>query len=594
MPSSTTLHTPLLVRKRNTLQETTRERSAIMSRHRNMKHLIAEEEDYYDDDYYDDHDAYDDYVAPPRQQTSSKAKQQQQQQAKAKQQIKKAQPPPVSPAKKTATPHPLASPVPPLSSSSTKPPPATRSPPAILLPQTTTTTTTQEQQNQSPKRTPLTVVVLGHVDAGKSTVTGHLLYHSHSRNQQLYNNNNNNNTITTTAATNYAWLLDEDEQERAHGVTMDVATKTLATATRHHLVLLDAPGHSDYVPAMITGTAGADAALLCVDATDFATAFGSGQLREHATLARGLGVQQVLVVVTKMDLMRWDGERYRQICERLERFLTTQAGFGASKIRSVPVSALAGDNMFVAPQQAAAEWYKGPTLWQALDDFEVPQQQQQQNKALHKPARILLTDVLAEQGRGGVAVRIKVLQGWMKAGEAAVVLPVGDDARLTKFVSLSRNDDGDNNNSERSKYAAVGEVVDAVVNGVDITRLSTGNIVTRPDERPPLATKCRAKVWIMDGLTIPIIRGATAIFHMHHLDVPCHVSSILRTLQKDGTTPAKERPRALTANTQAVVELTLLTPICMEAFADCRALARFVLRRGGDSIAVGRIEHVLS
>ena len=133
--------------------------------------------------------------------------------------------------------------------------------------------------------------------------------------------------------------------------------------------------------------------------------------------------------------------------------------------------------------------------------------------------------------------------------------------------------------------------------GLDISRISPGNILARPGYAPPLTTKCRAKIFVLEGLTVPIIRGAQAILHMHYLDVPCHLSALHRTLKpspKDGgTTVLKERPRVLTAKVQAVVEITLHYPVAMEAFADCRALGRFVLRRSGTSIAVGRVEEVL-
>ena len=140
-----------------------------------------------------------------------------------------------------------------------------------------------------------------------------------------------------------------------------------------------------------------------------------------------------------------------------------------------------------------------------------------------------------------------------------------------------------------------GELVDVVLTGLDPSRISTGNILARPGRQPPLTTKCRAKIFVLEGLTVPIIRGAQAILHMHYLDVPCHLSGLLQTLKPNGsntTTVLKERPRVLTAKTQAVVEITLHYPICMEAFADCRALGRFVLRRSGASIAVGRVEQV--
>ena len=154
------------------------------------------------------------------------------------------------------------------------------------------------------------------------------------------------------------------------------------------------------------------------------------------------------------------------------------------------------------------------------------------------------------------------------------------------------NNSNNNNAAERENYAVAGELVDVVLTGLDPSRISTGNILARPGQQPPLTTRCRAKIFVLEGLTIPIIRGAQAILHMHYLDVPCYLSALVHTLKPNGTTVLKERPRVLTAKTQAVVEITLHYPICMEAFADCRALGRFVLRRSGASIAVGRVEQV--
>jgi len=411
--------------------------------------------------------------------------------------------------------------------------------------------------------------------------------------------NSNSNT-----AVNYAWLLDEDEQERAHGVTMDIATKQLET-TNFQVVLQDAPGHAEYVPQMITGTSSADAALLTVDATDLHTALhksGGGQLREHVYLARGLGVNQILVVFNKMDLVGWDNAtRYAAMEAELRTFLTQQVGYPASRVRCVPVSGLTGTNIFPANNKGAESldedtmklrsWYKGPTLKEALDQFEPPVQQQQ--KLLEKPLRIVVSDVLDGSGTG-VAVRAKVVAGWAKQGEPMVVLPVGDETTLTKLSSLHSNSVAPQQQaSERRLYCVAGELIDCTVSNIDAQRISTGSILARPNFRPPLASRCRAKIFVLDGITIPLIRGAQAIFHMHHLDIPCNIAVLVRTLKADGTSVLKERPRALTKSCSAIVELQLAVPVCMEAFADCRALGRFVLRRSGDSIAVGRIEEVM-
>lgn len=577
------------------------ESTITMSRHRNVKQLI--DDDYYDD-YDDNYDDYDDSYAsgssklqaakksqPSKQHSKAKPKPNEQplkplqkQQAQAsKSPARTANKPledPMSPASPSpnlgvVTPSAVKAPngIKNTATTSAEPPPI----PAILL--------AADQRKAGGKvKVPLIVVVLGHVDAGKSTVTGHLLFGSAHSSKPT--------NARSSKPVNFAWLLDEDEQERVHGVTMDIATKQLddSLTENFQIVLQDAPGHVDYVPAMITGTASADAALLTVDATDLSTAIQAGQLREHVYLARGLGVNQIVVILNKMDVVGWENQAAYDSMERqLTDFLTRQVGYPAARIRCLPVSGLTGTNIFPHRNDADTvmlrSWYKGLTLLEALDSFEPPIQQQQ--KLLEKPLRIVVADVL--ESSGSVGLRAKVVSGFVKQGETLTVLPVGDGTVITKLNSLHLTQQL----PERRQYCVAGELLDCTVTGIDAQRLSTGSILVRSGNRPPLSSKCRAKVFVLDGLQVPLIRGAQMIFHMHFLDIPCHLAVLHRTLKPDGTTPLIERPRALTKNCTAIVELQLSVPVCMETFADCRSLGRFVLRRSGASIAVGRIEQVL-
>ncbi|GKY96613.1 hypothetical protein MPSEU_000620900 [Mayamaea pseudoterrestris] len=586
-----------------------------MSRHRNLRQMVHDD-DYYDDDddgdgYYDE---YDDYPVAPRAAASSKA-------TKNSNSKTNNQNVAAAAAVKTSS---NKKPIPPAgnkknivgAAGAAAIAPPTAPPPGFASQKTTTNSSQQQEAKQNissslatrtaavPKillneysdkssKERLTVIVLGHVDAGKSTVTGHLL--------SLCNNSKSKANTTT----NYAWLLDENVQERARGITMDVATKTLQTS-RYQVILLDAPGHVDYVPAMITGSSQAGAAWLVVDATTGVSAasdaWNAGQLKEHVYLARGLGVKQLLVVVNKMDVIEWSQTVYDRICESLTPFLNG-VGFTAKNLRFVPVSGLTGANIRELKasnkntvknkdqqqqQSYDTSWYKGPTLLQALDEFDAPScdSTSSLSSQLQKPLRIVLTDIVGEQTKG-VTVRGKVVQGWIKAGDSLVVLPVGDVTMIQKLTSLQPS-----NSLERNTYAVAGEVIDCTLSNIDIMRVATGNVLSRPKERPVLARKCRAMVWMLEALAVPMIRGGQAILHINQLDVPCVVSALIQTLNKDGSV-AKENPRALTSSTQAIVELTLSVPIVMEAFEDCRALGRFVLRRSGQSIAVGRIEKVL-
>jgi elongation factor 1 alpha-like protein len=169
-----------------------------------------------------------------------------------------------------------------------------------------------------------------------------------------------------------SWLLDENESERQRGVTMEIATKSFPLPT-HDIVILDAPGHADFIPIMITGAANADVAILVVAAVrgEFEAGFdiGKGQTREHVLLARGLGVSQVIVAINKLDVEGWSQERYREIQSKLKEYLLQQQ-FAPKRIRFVPLSGLTGENVKDKSDPKLLAWYKGPTLLEAIDGFQ--------------------------------------------------------------------------------------------------------------------------------------------------------------------------------------------------------------------------------
>jgi elongation factor 1 alpha-like protein len=558
-----------------------------MSRHRNVRHLVAEE-DYYDD--YGD-DGYGDYDDPPLA-------------AKKKKKKKKKEKEAAVVAAVGATPTANATAAPAAASnkaSSISTPPrvpktsadaklsVVAAPPPLSPPRSATKAAAATSSATSLRHPPtvlppasVTCVILGHVDAGKSTLTGQLLWSSGAHGASSHRR----------PPANLAWLLDEDEQERAHGVTMEVATQVLPQVTPTNalqIVLADAPGHADFVPAMITGTASADAAVVVVDATNVATSLGTrGQLREHLVLAKGLGIAQVIVAVNKLDVLAWSQEAFETLVAALTVVLKD---VGYPRVAFVPLSGLTGVNVYQkATEPALTAWYSGPTLWQCLDALEAPTLGP---KALTKPLRLVVTDVMGEQGRGGVAVRTKVAAGFCRVGEALEVLPVHDVTKIHKLTHLPQASGGSppdaTNGGGTQDYAVMGQVVDLVLTGLDVSRIATGNVLGRPAALPRLTTRCRCKIFVLEGLALPLIRGAQALWHMHSLDVPCHLSHLEATLKPNGSV-LKERPRVLTAKTQAIVEVTLHYPIALEVG---KALGRFVLRRSGATIAVGRVEEVL-
>ena len=224
----------------------------------------------------------------------------------------------------------------------------------------------------------LSMVVLGHVDAGKSTLMGMVLLKLGLVQKRTVQKYQKQAAEVGKASFHLAWVMDEDESERERGVTMDVATKFFSTPS-HDFTLLDAPGHAAFVPNMITGAASAQVGILVVAATrgEFEAGFMlsklgcvGGQTREHVVLARGLGVSQLIVAVNKLDVVDWSQERFDEIKGMLEPFLV-ENGFHQKRIRFVPTSGLTGINVKDKPSSNVklSEWYKGPTLLEAIDSF---------------------------------------------------------------------------------------------------------------------------------------------------------------------------------------------------------------------------------
>jgi len=491
----------------------------------------------------------------------------------------------------------------------------------------------------------LGMVVLGHVDAGKSTLMGQILFQLGSVQRGTLNKYKRQAAEIGKASFALAWVMDEDDSERERGVTIDIATKFVSTQ-KHHLAILDAPGHADFVPAMITGAASADVGMLVVAATpnEFESGFheaernvrnntststntgkqretysGCGQTREHIILARGLGVSQLIVAVNKLDVADppWSRQRFQYIKTQLEPFIQSN-GFNMKRVQFVPISGLTGvnvkdrlvsntntiDNHTDIKHSAAAlaKWYNGPTLLQAIDNFEVPK------RNIEKPFRAIALDTYAE-GKG-VTVKARVIQGLVVENDRINVLPIGDEVTVSRINhgvsnlrlgSKSTNIDSvrstkDTNTitqleQERMKVAIAGDIVDIVLGGIDSSRIVTGNVLADADvnTRPRVKKFIRAKILIMENLTMPIIRGAQVILHMHSLDIPAVICNIVNLInRKDGS--LKMSPRILRAGENATVEIKLQHKICVEEFTKCKALGRVVLRRGGDTIAVGIIE----
>src|SRR5213592_3143811 len=270
------------------------------------------------------------------------------------------------------------------------------------------------------KKPHMNLVVVGHVDNGKSTIVGHMMVDLGVIEQRTIKAFAKESEATGKGDTfKYAWVIDSIKDERDRGITIDLAFQKFETQ-KYFYTLIDAPGHRDFIKNMITGASEADVAILVVSLKkgEFEVAIGpGGQAREHAYLALTLGVRQLIVAINKMDdqTVKYGEERYKEARKELEGLLKT-VGYDVSKINFIPTSGWLGDNL--AKNSPNTPWYKGPTILVALDQIIPPP------KPLDKPLRVPIQDVYTITGVGTVPVG-RVETGVLRDGDMVIFMPSG-------------------------------------------------------------------------------------------------------------------------------------------------------------------------
>lgn len=422
----------------------------------------------------------------------------------------------------------------------------------------------------------LHLVVIGHVDAGKSTLMGHLLYKLGHVSQKVMHKYEQESKKVGKQSFVYAWILDETGEERNRGITMDVGQSKFETKTKS-ITLLDAPGHKDFIPNMITGATQADVALLVVDATrgEFETGFESGgQTREHALLVRSLGVNQLGVVINKLDTVAWSESRFLEITQKLGTFLK-QAGFRESDIVYVPCSGLTGENLVVSSQEdALTAWYKGPCLLDVIDNFKCPE------RPISKALRMSVNDIYKSTG-SGFCVSGRVETGIIEAGDKVLVLPQNEGA-LVKAVYMDEANVG-------TGYA--GDTVSVTLSNFDLQNISVGHILSEVSSPCPVSSKFEARI-VVFNITTPITIGYPVVLHQQSLVESSVITRLLSQVHKTTGEVLKKKPRCLTKNISALVVIETSRPICVELYRDVKELGRFMLRVSGITIAAGLVTKI--
>ncbi|XP_063622259.1 protein HBS1 [Cydia splendana] len=424
----------------------------------------------------------------------------------------------------------------------------------------------------------LYIVVIGHVDAGKSTLMGRLLCDLGEVSQRTLHKYEQESKKIGKQSFMYAWVLDETGEERNRGITMDVGRAQFETKTKR-IVILDAPGHADFIPNMITGAGQADVAMLVVDATrgEFESGFDlGGQTREHALLVRSLGVSQLAVAVNKLDTTNWSQERFDEISKKLKAFLK-QAGFKDSDVTYVPCSGLTGENLIQpSTEPELLKWYKGPCLLDVIDKFNVPE------RPVSKPLRMSINDIFKGTG-SGFCVAGRIENGILNKGDKVMICPTKEVAEVK---SLAINDLPNN-------VAFAGDQVSVTLSGIDIQNVAVGYILSDPIQQVPIATRFEARL-VVFNVKAPITKGYPVLLHHQSLVESAHIVKLKALLNKSTGEVIKRKPRCLGNNSVAIVDIEVSKPISIERYKDVKELGRVMLRVAGVTVAAGLVTDVFN
>ena len=423
-----------------------------------------------------------------------------------------------------------------------------------------------------PKKPHLNLVVIGHVDHGKSTLVGHMLMKLGAIDEKTIKEVEEAAKKAGKESEKYAWFLDKLKEERERGVTIALTFMRFETP-KYYWTIIDAPGHRDFIKNMITGTSQADVALMVVSAKtgEFEAGMSrEGQTREHIVLARTMGIDQMVVAITKMDITDppWSEARYKQVVDTLKKFMTP-LGYRVNNIPFVPVSGWTGDN--VMEKSPNMTWYKGPTLVEALDMVKEPP------KPVDKPLRIPIQEVYSISGVGTVPVG-RVETGKLKVGDKIVFMPPGIVGEVRSIEM----------HHERLSEALPGDNIGFNVRGVSKDQVRRGDVAGHLTNPPTVVEEFTARVlvvWHPSAIHV----GYTPVIHAHTASVACRIVEIIGRLDPKTGKIAEKNPQFIRPGESAVIKFKPIKPMVIEKYSDFPQLGRFAMRDMGKTIGIGVI-----
>ncbi|MBT3940703.1 translation elongation factor EF-1 subunit alpha, partial [Candidatus Woesearchaeota archaeon] len=402
---------------------------------------------------------------------------------------------------------------------------------------------------------------IGHVDHGKSTTGGRLLYDTGAIDEQTLKKLKEKAAELGKAGFEFAFVMDKVKEEQERGVTIDLSYKKFETQ-KYYFTIIDAPGHKDFIKNMITGTSQSDAAVLVVAANDSVME----QTKEHAYLAKTLGVGQIIIAVNKMDMVNYDEAKFNAVKDDVSKLLS-QIGYKIDEVPFIPISSLQGEN--IAKKTEKMAWYKGKNLLETLDTLkpvELPTK---------LPMRMPIQDVYTITGIGTVPVG-RIETGVMKVGEKLMVMPSGKTGEL-KSIEMHH---------EQMPTAQPGDNVGISIRGIGKDDMRRGDVLGPATNPATVAKNFTARIIVLNHPTVFTV-GYTPVFHINTSQVSCKVVKITKKIDPKTGQVVQENPDFLKNGEAAEIVVEPTRPLCIEKNSDVPQLSKFAIRDMGRTVAAG-------
>ncbi|OLP83010.1 Eukaryotic peptide chain release factor GTP-binding subunit [Symbiodinium microadriaticum] len=419
----------------------------------------------------------------------------------------------------------------------------------------------------------LNVVFIGHVDAGKSTTCGNILFLCGMVDERTIEKYKQEAANKAGESWFLAFIMDTSEEEKVKGKTVEVGRAAFETTNRR-FTILDAPGHKSYVPNMIAGASAADVGVLLVSARkgEFETGFEKGgQTCEHALLAKTLGVEKLVIAINKMDdpTVEWDEKRYNDIVKKIGAFLK-KSGYKDDQVIFLPMSGLMGDN--IKERKGTPAWYTGLTLLDSLDGISVA------GRKADGPLRIPMMEGYKDMG--AVTAIGKIEQGTVRPGMKCVVMPTNNKCQVTAVYI----------NDVEMQFATCGENVTLKMSGIGDEELKKGYVMCADKVPIPVVSKFKATIHVIElGPDRPVMTsGYVAVMHAHTASEECEILKLYETMVIQ-TKKKEKNPQFARPDSVVVCSIKLARPTSVDTFTSSPQLGRFTLRVDGRTIAIGKI-----